>query len=319
MVQILHPSASTTKATRRNIQNSQKSIAKLAKHYGINPKTVVKWKKRDFVQDAPRGPKNPHSTVLSRQEEAVIVTFRKHTRLPLDDCLYSLQKTIPKLNRSNLYRCLKRHGVQKLPSTTPLTHKKITPKKFKKYPIGYFHIDITEVRTKEGKQQMYVAVDRTSKFAYAKLYNRKTAQTAAEFLKGLLKITPYKIHTILTDNGRQFTHLKTDKFVSEHIFDRLCKKGGIQHRLTKVCHPWTNGQVERMNRIIKSATTHRYFYSSNLQLNRHLNSFLNAYNFGKRLKTLNGKTSYEFILSCWTKEPKRFKIKPTQYTMKPYM
>ena len=318
MVQILHPCASTTEATRKNIQNSPKSIAKLAKQYGINPKTVFKWKKRAFTHDVKKGPKNPHSTVLSREEEAAIVAFRKHTLLSLDDCLYTLQKTIPKLTRSNLYRCLKRHGIQKLPSATPLTNNKIKSKQFKQYPIGFFHIDITEVRTKEGKQQLYVAVDRTSKFAYAKLYGRKTAQAAVAFLKELLKVTPYKTHTILTDNGRQFTHLKTDKFVSEHIFDRLCKKESIQHRLTKVCHPWTKGQVERMNRVIKSATTHRYFYSSHLQLNRHLNSFLNAYNFAKRLKTLNGQTPYEYIKKCWTMEPKRFKIKPNQYTLKPY-
>ena len=317
MVQILHPSASTTEATRKNIQNSQKSIAKLAKQYGINPKTVVKWKKRNFVQDAPRGPKNPHSTILKREEEALIIAFRKHTLLSLDDCLYSLQKTIPKLTRSNLYRCFRRHSIQKLPSATPL-NKKISPKKFKKYPIGYFHIDITEVRTKEGKQQMYVAVDRTSKFAYAKLYNKKTAQTATLFLKDLLNITPYKIHTILTDNGRQFTHLKTDKWVSLHVFDRMCKKESIKHRLTKVCHPWTNGQVERMNRIIKTATTYKYFYSTAKQLEQHLNCFFNASKFATRLNTLKGQTPYEFIMNRWTKEPKRFKIKPSQHNMKPY-
>ena len=111
---------------------------------------------------------------------------------------------------------------------------------------------------------------------------------AVEFLKKLLKITPYKIHTILTDNGRQFTHLKTDKEVLPHLFDRLCNKERIQHRLTKAYHPWTNGQVERMNRTIKTATTYRYFYSTMSQLNNHLNSWLNAYNFARMLKTLNG-------------------------------
>ena len=116
MVQILHPRATTTEATRRKIQNSKKSIAKLANQYGINPKTVVKWKKRDFVHDVRKGPKDPHSTVLSRKEEALIVAFRKQKLLPLDDCLKALKKSIPKLNRSNLYRCLKRHGVQKLPA-----------------------------------------------------------------------------------------------------------------------------------------------------------------------------------------------------------
>jgi len=55
MGQILHPSASTTPSTRRKIQNSKKSITQLAKKYGIARNTVWKWKKRNFVHDAPRG------------------------------------------------------------------------------------------------------------------------------------------------------------------------------------------------------------------------------------------------------------------------
>ena len=77
MGKVLHPSASTTPATRRKIQNSKESLKKLAKRYGIAVNTVMKWKKRDFVHDAPRGVNRRHSTVLSRQEEALIVTFRK--------------------------------------------------------------------------------------------------------------------------------------------------------------------------------------------------------------------------------------------------
>ena len=96
-------------------QHSQASLRALAKRYGINQKTVAKWKKRTSVADVPTGPKNPTSTVLSVEEEAVIVTFRKHTLLPLDDCLYALQPTIPTLTRSSLHRCLQRHGISRLP------------------------------------------------------------------------------------------------------------------------------------------------------------------------------------------------------------
>jgi transposase InsO family protein len=74
---------------------------------------------------------------------------------------------------------------------------------------------------------------------------------AAQFLRDLIKALPYKIHTILTDNGVQFTNRKCDFHAGEHIFDRVCGDNGIEHRLTKVNHPWTNGQVERMNRTIK--------------------------------------------------------------------
>jgi transposase-like protein len=91
MGQVLHGSATTTEAVRRAIQHSQASLRALAKRYGINQKTVAKWKKRTSVADLPTGPKNPTSTVLTVEEEAVIVAFRRHTLLPLDDCLYALQ------------------------------------------------------------------------------------------------------------------------------------------------------------------------------------------------------------------------------------
>jgi hypothetical protein len=87
----------------------------LAKRYRINQKTVAKWKKRTSVADVPTGPKNSTSTVLSIEEEAVIVAFRRHTLLPLDDCLSALQPTIPTLTRSSLHRCLQRHGIGRLP------------------------------------------------------------------------------------------------------------------------------------------------------------------------------------------------------------
>lgn len=99
---------------RRAIQNSKESIAKLSKHYNLNPKTIVKWRKRSFTKDANMGPKHPRSTVLTLEEEAIIVAFRKHTLLPLDDCLYALQSTIPHLTRSSLHRCLQRHNISRL-------------------------------------------------------------------------------------------------------------------------------------------------------------------------------------------------------------
>ena len=101
MGQILHGSATTTHAVRAAIQRSKATAKELAERHGLDPKTVAKWKKRDFVEDAPMGPKAPRSTVLTPEEEAIAVAFRKHTLLPLDDCLYALQATIPHLTRSS--------------------------------------------------------------------------------------------------------------------------------------------------------------------------------------------------------------------------
>ncbi|MGO7280566.1 IS481 family transposase, partial [Rhizobium ruizarguesonis] len=82
MGQVLHGSATTTEAVRRAIQHSQESLRALSKRYGINQKTVAKWRKRSSVADLSTGPKEPRSTVLSVEEEGVIVAFRRYTLLP---------------------------------------------------------------------------------------------------------------------------------------------------------------------------------------------------------------------------------------------
>src|SRR6201993_3101553 len=198
MGQVLHGSATTTAAIRRAIHHSQESLRTLAKRYGINQKTVAKWKQRSSVVDLPTGPKAPKSTVLSIEDEAIVVAFRKHTLLPLDDCLYALQPTIPHLTRSSLHRCLQRHGISRLPE---VEGGKPSKKKFKAYPIGYFHIDIAEVQTAEGKLYLLVAIDRTSKFAFVELHEKAPRRVAADFLRALIKAVPYRVHIVLTDNG----------------------------------------------------------------------------------------------------------------------
>jgi transposase len=187
------------------------------------------------------------------------VTFRRHTLLPLDDCLYAWQATVPHLTRSALHRCLKRHAISRLPA---IEGDKPQKKQFKPYPIGYFHIDIAEVRTEEGKLYLFVAIDRTSKFAYAELQTQAVKTVAAQFLRNLIASVPYKLHTVLPDNGIQFTNRQKDKYAFTHIFARVCEEHAIAHRLTKTNHPWTNGQVERMNRTLKEATVKKYSYQT---------------------------------------------------------
>lgn len=282
----------------------------MSRELGINPKTVATWRKRQTVEDCKTGPREPRSTVVSEEEEATVVAFRRHTLLPLDDCLYALQPTIPHLTRSSLHRCLQRHGISRLPDIDGDKPKK---QRFKRYPIGFFHIDIAELRTAEGKLYLFVAIDRTSKFAVAQLVAKADRKTAWEFLELLLDTVPYRIHTILTDNGLQFAEQPRNRntIVSRPMrFDMICEANGIEHRLTKPNHPWTNGQVERMNRTLKNATVKRYHYDSHDQLRSHLADFLDAYNFARRLKTLSGLTPYEYICKIWTSEPDRFILDP---------
>lgn len=307
MGQVRHGSATTTHAVRAAIQRSGASLAALSREFGINPKTVAKWRKRATVEDMKTGPSEPRSSVLSEAEEAMVVAFRRHTLLPLDDCLYALQPSIPQLTRSALHRCLQRHGISRLPDVEGDKPKR---QRFKRYPIGYFHIDIAEVQTAEGKLYLFVAIDRTSKFTFVHLVQKAGKMAAAQFLRDLIAAVPYRIHTVLTDNGVQFANRSVDTNAFEHIFRRVCREHDIDHRLTKVKHPWTNGQVERMNRTIKEATVKRFHYEHHDQLRTHLTDFIAAYNFARRLKTLNGLTPYEYICKVWTSERDRFTVNP---------
>jgi transposase InsO family protein len=140
---------------------------------------------------------------------------------------------------------------------------------------------------------------------------------ATAFLEELIAAVPYVIHTVLTDNGIQFSDLPKNRngptaMLRGHPFDRACRRNDIEHRPKKPNYPWTNGQVERMNRTIKDATVKRYHYDDHAQLRRHLSDFIDAYNFSRRPKTLKGLTPYEFICKCWTSEPERFKLNPLQ-------
>src|ERR671938_183945 len=249
MGQVLHGSARTTAAVRRAIQHSQESLRVLARRHGINPKTVAKWKKRPSVADRPTGPKQPKSTVLSLEEEAIIVALGRHTLLPLDDCLYALQATIPHLTRSSLHRCLQRHGISRLPETEGDTPKR---SRFKAYPIGFFHIDIAEVRTEQGRLYLLVAIDRTSKFAFVELHERVPQRVAGDFLQRLIAAVPYRVHTMLTDNGTHFTTpgntasaaplikqaMERGELFRAHAFEYACARNDVEHRLTKPRHPW---------------------------------------------------------------------------------
>ena len=185
--------------------------------------------------------------------------------------------------------------------------------------------NIAEVQTAEGKLFLFVGIDRTAKFAVAQLVETADRKTAWEFLQPLLEAVPYQVHTILTDRaigtplvrvtmarGIQFAEQPRNRntlYSRPMRFEMICEASGIEHRLTK-SNPWTNGQVERMNRTIKDATVKRFHYENRDQSRTHLADFIAAYNFARRLKSLNGLTPYKYICKIWTSEPDRFILNP---------
>jgi transposase-like protein len=258
------------------------------------------------------GPRAPRSTVLTEAEEAIVVEFRRRTLLPLDDVLGCLRDTIPSLTRSRLHRCFQRHGISRLPSDQEQTSKR---GRFTEAHIGFIHIDACELRLAEGKLHLFLAIDRVSKFAFVEFHDRATMAVGASFLRSALQAFPYKIHTVLTDNGMAFADQPKNRggwtaLYRGHAFDRICRENGIEHRLTKPYHPWTNGQAERMNRTIKDATIKAFHYPDLDALQVHVLAFVRAYNFAKHLKALRWRTPFEAICDAWTKDPSAFKLNP---------
>src|SRR5690606_28765311 len=144
--------------------------------------------------------------------------------------------------------CLQRHGIGRLPDVEGETPAK---KKIKTYQIGYFHIDIAEVRTEQGKLHMFVAIDRTSKFAFVELHEKATTAVSREFLLRLVAAVPYKIHTVLTANGIQFTTpgaggspvplikeaIANGEPFRAHAFEYACARNDIEHRTDRAKTP----------------------------------------------------------------------------------
>jgi transposase InsO family protein len=312
MAASLHGSARTTPRVRAELQASQEATRALAARYGLNPKTVAKWRERTTTADAPMGPSRARSTTLTEAEEAIVVEFRRRTLLPLDDVLGCLREAIPALSRSALHRCLKRHGISRLPQDPEKASKR---GRFAETRIGYVHIDVCELRLAQGKLFMFLAIDRVSKFAHVAFYDANTKLNGAAFLREVVATFPYAIHTVLTDNGMAFADLPkyrdgpTARWMG-HVFDRVCREHGIEHKLTKPYHPWTNGQAERMNRTVKEATVKAFHYPDLEALEAHVLAFVTAYNFAKHLKALRWRTPFQAVCDAWKADPSAFKIDP---------
>jgi transposase InsO family protein len=253
----LHANAATTPKTRSYIQRSKKPVAELAAELGVSETTIRRWRGRSTVVDRPHTPRTLQ-TSLSAIEERLVCELRISLQLPLDDIVEVVRRCInASLSRSAIHRCLQRHGISARP-------KPDKPKTgiFESAGIGFIHIDLKHLPAlQRHKSYAFVAIDRATRYVYVEVHSRRDGETAAAFLRRFLAHFPHEVHTILTDNGAEFT----DRFAVDmknkppgrpsgnHPFDRLCKQRGIEHRLTRPYHPQTNGLVERFNRRIAEA------------------------------------------------------------------
>lgn len=140
--------------------------------------------------------------------------------------------------------------------------------------------------------------------------SKKTVAAARSFLNALHKAAPFKIKTLLTDNGREFTDRafgRREKDASgEHEFDALCQALGIEHRLTKPRHPQTNGMVERFNGRISDIVNQTRFGSA-AELESTLRNYVKIYNHSIPQRALQHKTPVQALKEWHEKRPELFR------------
>jgi len=292
----LHANATTTPKVRAYIQHSQKPVAALAGELGVSETTIRRWRSRDSTADRSHTP-HTLTTSFSPLEEALVCELRTELQLPLDDITEVMQRCVnPKLSRSAIHRCLVRHGLNRRPTSA-----KPPVGTFEQATIGFIHIDLKHLPALERrKSYAFVAIDRATRFVYMEVLPKRDGATAAAFLQRFLAQFPHRVHTILTDNGSEFTdrfavdmkNKPLDRPSGRHPFDRICATHKIQHRLTRPYRPQTNGLVERFNRRLveaigrqpKRGIAHRRF-ASHADRDAFLNRFVHDYN-RTRLKCL---------------------------------
>lgn len=297
MLQKLHKNAKTNYLLRKQLKQSSLPVNALAKEYHLSWKTVKKWKERESVEDKSSRPYHL-CTTLNQAQEDLIVFERKKFKKTVEEIYFSLEKVIPNLYPVKIYRCLVRYGLNVLPEELIKAERRI--KKFRRYTIGYLHLDAL-YSPKINKKRWYVftAIDRVSKLAFLWVGERKTKEMGTEFLKLVLASYPYQIHYILTDNGGEFSYnfLPKNKRPKNklHPFDQVCQENKVDHRTIKFKHPWTNGMVERFNGKVKTKVFKHYLFSGEKDLKEKLNWYLNSYNFEVKLRQLNYQTPAEYL------------------------
>jgi transposase InsO family protein len=303
----LHANATTTPRTRAYIHKSAASNSALARELGIHSRTVARWKGRSDVADRST---RPHrlATALSEWEEALILELRRNLALPLDDILEAIRCCVnPKLSRSGIHRCLQRHGLSArlTPQQTPAAAFHTDA------PAGFIHIDVKYLPPLSRRRSYaYVAIDHATRFVYLEILADRRATTAAAFLERFLDRFPLEVHTILTDNGSEFTDRfdidkkakPHDKPSGDHAFDRICGQRTITHRHTRPFRPQTNGMVERFNRRIgehlgrvpQNRAAHHRRFLDHAQRDGYRHTFVADYN-RTRLRCLDYQAPAELL------------------------
>jgi len=305
-----HRNATTNINQRLSIQSASSTVTsrELADQLCVSSKTVGKWRGRETTGDLSSRPHTIHYA-LDDEEQRLVVWLREHG-LMLDDIWQGLQTHLPHINRTNTYRTLDRHELGRLPKEETGTGE------FAAYSPGFLHVDWFYLpRLEDERRYCIVAIDRATRWLRVGFYEHMDKANSIDFLAKTLRELPFTVYVVLTDNGVCFTNRwytgSRGGARQTADFTAWCAYLGIEHRLTKVKHPWTNGLAENTVKQIKTNTTKRHELNCYSQAEECIDAYVLYHNYRKRHRALDWQTSYDTVLMWHEKEPAIFKEDPT--------
>lgn len=287
------------------IYNKEIRLVDAAKVCSHSKRSLERWLtayrkngEEGLIPQSTRPKTSPNETPIRIKER--IVELRKETKLCALKLKWKLKKENLKLHRNTIHKIVKREGL-----TRKYRVKKIKYK-YVKIPLTVgelVEIDVKYVpgRIKGMRYYQFTAIDCSSRWRYLKIYEGQYNISSVSFLKELIKIAPFRIRAVKTDNGICFTnrylgYLKSsDPFNPRlHAFDILCQRLNIIHYLIDPGKPAQNGKVERSHRTDQEMFYDRNIFKSLRELKKKIRIWNEQYNNLEHC-SLGGKTPNEML------------------------
>lgn len=289
-------------------RKEQMKIAAIARKYRTSRTTVYRWLKRYAQAGNPAllnkscKPKSPHPKALKPNTVKAIVRLRKHTHYGPKRLKFYLSKRGIFVSEHAIYKTLLRYGLSN-------RYRKKKRRNLRSYRVPYpghtVQMDTKHLDTKPSfphRLYQYTATDCFTRMRVIRIYDELSSQNTVKFLQEVIQKLPFKVSTVRTDNGVEFTY---GPFKVDHPLTRACARLNIRHHLNRPAHPESNGRVERSHR-----TDDEEFYNLNPVKNPHawkyrITNWERFYNFYRPHQALGNLSPYQY----WLKYHKEQEVK----------
>lgn len=262
-------------------------VSKAARVYNTCRQNIYRYRKKydgtiRSLANYSRKPKSHPKQHTSEEIKLIKDMFRKNADTGLVVFWVKLKQRGYTRSISSLYNQMKKLNLKFNVKKKKRKHKS-KPYIQMAFPGERIQIDVKTVPSKcivgQFELYQYTAIDEFSRYRYLKIYGEKSTYTSYKFLLEVLDKFPFKIYTVRTDNGTEFTKRLISKDPNDiTMFELALRKNNIHHDLIKPYTPKHNGKVERSHRKDNERfySTHR-FYSIE-DANKQLQSYLRKYN-----------------------------------------